>query len=63
MFGSNKKRATSGRIPRVRILVGCMKDLNEFREADLVLVEIMREVNVLEESISDTAEVLAMPVW
>ena len=63
MFGSNKKRATSERIPRIRILVGCMKDLNEFREADLVLVEIMREVNVLEESISDTAEVLAMLVW
>ena len=44
----------------VGILMGCTKDLNEFREADLILVNVVREVHVLEEHISDTVEALVI---
>ena len=37
----------------------CMERLNKFRKADLVRLNIVREVHVLEEHISETVEVLA----
>ena len=36
-----------------------MKGLNEFREGDLVGLNVVREVHVLEEHISETARALA----
>lgn len=44
-------------------VVGCVKGLNKLRKAYLVLVNVMREVRVLEEHISDTAVALAMLIW
>jgi len=43
------------------ILVGCTKDSNEFREAYLVLVNIVRKVHILKEYVSDTTVALATP--
>lgn len=40
-LASSKERVTTRRVPRVGILVGCTKDLNGFRKAYLVLVNIM----------------------
>ena len=41
-----------------------MKDLNEFSEANVILVDVVREVHILKERISDTAAgTLAIPVW
>ena len=63
-FTSKSELAMTRRITHVRILVGCMKYLNEFSEADLILVDIVREVHILKERISDAAAgTLAMPVW
>ena len=41
--------------PHVGILVARTNDLNEFRKAYLVLVDVVRKVCVLKEHISDTA--------
>jgi len=38
---SSKERVATRRVPRVGTLVGYMKDLNKFRKAYFVLVDVM----------------------
>ena len=40
-LASSREQVTTRRVPRVGVLVGYTKDLNEFRKAYLVLVNIM----------------------
>jgi len=54
--------STTVHTPHFGILVTCTKDLNEFRKAYLILADVMREVRVLKEHISDTAGGSAVPV-
>jgi hypothetical protein len=41
MLASSKERAMTRHVPRIGIPVGCTRDLNQFRKAHLVLVNIM----------------------
>ena len=41
VLASSKEQVTTRRVPRVGILVGYAKDLNEFRKAYLILVDVV----------------------
>lgn len=56
------KWTTTVHTPHVGILAVCTKGLNELRKAYLVLADVMREVRVLKEHVSDTVRGSAAPV-